>query len=111
VQRLSGWVIDLTDPDLDYDDNNSRQSGYAKASDYIARRAAYLIAACRSDVPRLTGGTSDTLALRQELCENGALGSWAGKREAVTIQIDPSSGHAVTLSSRGRVDLENPPGL
>ncbi len=111
VQRLSGWVIDLTDPNLNYDDNKNRQSGYAKAADYIARRATYLIAACRSGGPRLTGGTSDTLVLRQDLCENGTLGSWAGEREAVTIQIDPSSGQAVTLSSRGWADMENPPGL
>lgn len=66
--RLSGWRVDLSDPARDYrGDDAARRAGYAAAGDYVAVRAATLIAACDLSAPRKPGGTIDTLGRRKDL--------------------------------------------
>lgn len=82
------WVIDLTEPDVDYADKAAREAGYSRAAEYIACRCPTLIAACDPEAERRPGGTNDTIARRAELVSHPPVSSWPGPRLELAIRLN-----------------------
>ena len=83
----ASWIVDLTEPGVDYADRAAREQGYRRAADYVAERCTTLFAASDSEAARKTGGTNDTLARRAD----GALAAadvWPRKPLTAAVRLD-----------------------
>jgi voltage-gated potassium channel Kch len=87
--ETTDWLLDLTDPQADYRDADTRRDGYSRAADYITRHATTLIAAHRpageAGAPAKPGGVADTLARRQAMSHDGP---WLPRSRYSTVILD-----------------------